>query len=340
MTTLFGKVRLSPEGDGSTPKSEEEKNEKMETVIKVGEKEITNDELQAMMDSEAADSIELKVGDGKSATLKTLREMARREPDTQRILQEVNEQRETLKADRAKFEEERTQIVKEMGEGSTAAATQIANAIRTALGQDEGQDRLRDKASALAYIKTLLVDKQDGVAALSAIVEKLYADKDASTAEAKKMLDEIKGKLAELEKKQSDKEVETFMRDEIKSIRVEFPDYDPDGDDEFSVGVSRLLVKATPSKILDGKIGKEMPAVEVARLYASYLDKQADARVSKKTEAQRKRDETDATLVPGRSVANATLPDDLQKELDAAGNDLDKINAVSRKWSDRLRKRR
>jgi len=338
MILRFGKVCLSPEGDGGTPK--EEKSEEMETVIKVGEKEITGDELQALMDSEAAGSIKVNVGDGKSVTLKTLREMARREPDTQRILSEVNEQREALKVDRAKFEEERAKIVKEMGEGSAAAATRVANAIRTALGQGEGEDPLRDKASALAYVKSLLVDKQDGVAAVSAVIERLYSMQDSSAAELKKVADEVKGKLAELEKKQSDSEVERFMRDEIKSIRAEFPDYDPDGDDEFSVTVTKLLTKAQPSKILDNKVGKEMPAVEVARLVNSYLDKQADARVAKKTEAQKKRDETDATQIPSRSVANATLPDDLQKELDAAGNDLDKINAVSRKWSERLRQGR
>jgi len=337
MTTLFGKVCLSPEGDGGTPK--DEKTEDTVTV-KVGGTETS---LQALMDSDAAGAIKVNVGDGKKFTLKTLREAARREPDTQRILDEVKSERERIATDReamlAEVKAERDKVVEQMREGSTDQATKIANALLSAAGKGPNQDPFRDKASAIAYVSDLLT-KQDGVGALSGLIDQMFADKDATAAELKKMADDIKGWKAEVEAKHSTEAVEAFMREEAAKIQREFPESAsaPETTDPFSILVQRLMTKKTPDAILDNKVGQKMPAVEVARLVDSHLGKKADARVKAKEDAQKKRDETEAMTVRSRG-GKVELPDELQKELDAAGTDVDKINAVGLKIAALHRKR-
>jgi hypothetical protein len=338
MTTLFGKVCLSPEGDGGTPN--DEKTEDTVTV-KVGGTETS---LQALMDSDAAGTIKVNVGDGKEVTLKTLREAARREPDTQRILDEVNAEREKIATDReamlAEVKAERDKVVEQMREGSTDQATKIANALLSAAGKGPNQDPFRDKASAIAYVSDLLLTKQDGVGALSGLIDRMFSDKEATAAELKKMAEDIKGWKAEVEAKHSTEAVEAFMREEAAKIQREFPDYDPDPEttDPFSILVQRLMTKKTPDAILDNKVGQKTPAVEVARLVDSHLGKKADARVKAKEDAQKKRDDTEAMAVRNRG-GRVELPDELQKELDAAGTDVDKINAVGVKIAALHRKR-
>jgi len=337
MDRLIGKAYLSPEAGVTSSEAPESETE---TVIKIGEKEFTQDEFQALLDSDSAGAIKVNIGDGKTATLKTLREAARREPDVQTLLKT---EREKLEAERAAWKEEqkteREKLLKEVGEASAGQTTKFADAIRDALGDGSSKDPFATKAEATAYITKLLVDERDGVGAVSAVLGKYFELKDATTAQMKEMADKFAAKMTEMEKTRADSEVDAFMRQEVKSIQRMFPNFNPDGDDEFSVLTTRLLTKATPSPILDNKVGKEMDAVDVAKMVEAHLDKGADARVLAKSKAKEEKEKSDVSEVKDRG-SNAVLDDDLQKELDAAGVDKDKINAVLQKWSQRQQRKK
>lgn len=339
LVNRLGKAYLSPEDDGGGAPDPEDEGQEQETVIKIGEKEITTSELQALMDSEVAGNIKVNVGDGKTATLKTLREAARREPDVQTLLaDERKKAEEKLEADRKTLMEEvaaeRTKLVDEVGE---SRSSKVLKAISEALGEKTDDDPFANDASLEAWLKTMLEEKRDGVAALKAVVNYAKRHNDASVAELKKVVVDLTKQVEERDQKRENEDIQDFMRREVESIQEVFPDFDPEGDDEFSTMTMRLLTKKTPSKILDGKIGKSMKALTVAKTVHAHLGKSAEARV-KADETSRKKDEEDAaTTVTDRGTANEKLPDDLQEELDKAGVDVDKINAVMEKFADRRR---
>ncbi len=331
----IGKAYLSSNEDGGRAPDAETTEE---TVIKIGEKEFTQVEFQTLLDSDAAGNIKVDVGDGKTATLKTLREAARREPDVQTLLKT---EREKLEQERVAWKEEqkteREKLMKDASEASTAQLTKFANALQEATGNGRKQVPFTTRDEAIAYFQKTLTEDRDGVGALTTLFDRFEELKTKTEAQLKEFIDKQTAENAKLRQEREDAEVDSFMRAEVKSVQSVFPKYDPEGDDEFSVLVTRLMTKKTPSSILDNKVGQKMDALDVAKMVEAHLEKGADARVAAKAEAKRIKEQSDVREVHDRG-SNAALDDDLQKELNAAGADLDKINAVLQKQSARRRK--
>ena len=340
---IRGKAYLSPNTDGGSDAPAEETVD--ETVITIGEgdskKEITQTEFQALVDSDAAGTIKVNVGDGKTATLKELRERTRRDPDIQKILDNAKTEREKLEQERAAWKEEqkaeREKLMKDASEASTAQLTKFANALQEAtVGKKQAPFTTREEAN--AYFDKVLTQDRDGVGALMTLFDRFEEMKTKTEAQLKEFIDKQTAENAKLRQEREDAEVDTFMRNEVKSVQTVFPKYDPDGDDEFSVLVTRLMTKKTPSPILDNKVGQKMDALDVAKMVEAHLEKGATARVAAKAEADRIKEQSSVREVRD-SGSNAALDDDLQKELTAAGADLDKINAVLQKQSSRRHKK-
>jgi len=308
-------------GSGNEPESGE-------TQIKIGEHEISTVDLSTLITSDAAGNVKVDLGEGKTATLKELREAHRRQPDIQRLLADERKTLETEYASKkAELEAEREKLTDGLGNASKDQATKIADAIRDVVGDGRNKDPFASKESAVAYIRELV--ETDAGGSLAAIVGEMFDGRKASESALKEKLAGLEKKLADIEAKSKAQQVESFMRAEAKAIQAKYPRYNPKGRDEFSLQVNALLGCKEPDPILDGKVGVDMDPVDVARMVDIHQSKTSRERVRAEDDAKAERDKSAATNV--RGTGSQELPDDLQKEMDAAST-ADEVNAVLRKW--------
>ena len=297
------------------------------TTIKVGEAVISQAELSALITGDGAGNVKVDLGDGKTATLKELRESHRRQPDVQRLL--ADERKKMDDEHRSQMDEvaaERQKIVDELGKVSKTNVVDLANALLNAEGGRRAQDPFATKASAIAYVNERMIDDASG--AIAEVAGRYAELRDASAAETKRQVDEIRTELTALKEKQTSERAESFMREEVRQIQTAYPHYNPKGKDEFSVLVNTMLKNEEADPILDGKTGIDMNPVDVAKMVDIYLDKRAEERVTAKAAAKKAAEDAAATRAPGGGHGHFEMTDDLQKEMDAAGEDLDKIQKV------------
>lgn len=335
MTKLFGRPCLSPDEGGAGTEDEDRiedggvKTE--EPKISIGGTEVSQAALDELINGDAAGSTKVTV-QGRTVTLKEIREGWKNQPNSQKLLEEDRARLQNEYEERNKALAEREAAIKQAEEAGGGQLTKVAEALREAMNPRQ-QDPFRDRDSAVAYVTDLVRD--DATGTVAAIVDRMFADRKATDEKLGKLAEELKGLKAESEQKRTQDAVTAQAREIVREIQSlhekdgDFPLYNPKGKDEFSLLVSELLRSEEKSDILDGAVGIDTEPAKVARMVNVYLDKRADERVAKREEAKKRRERQEAGMP--RESGGGRLTDEDRAEIKAAGTDRHKLAAIQRK---------
>ena len=305
MTRLFGRAHLSPEGDGGGAS---------ETVTAGEAKELTVSELADM---------KVTLEDGTVVSGKEFTESRRKQPDVEKRLAEEREKLESEHKSRMdELSKREAELTAQMDAAGKGKLNEIAELLQQAAGGKAKSPTNMTKDEVKAYVTNALRN-EGGDVALNTVLDMLYSDRDATAEEIKKLRKEFATLKDENERERTNERVRQNADRIVREIQAlhekdpDFPLFDPKGRDEFSLLVGELLRYEEKSDILDGKIGADTPPAEVARLVNAYLDKRADDRVTKR-EAAKKKAEASEAAQPSGSGSGRKVPDELEKELEAA----------------------
>jgi hypothetical protein len=317
MNTLrFGRTYLSPNADGGGA-AEESDGTAAETVTAEEAKELTVSELA---------SLKVKTEDGKVISGKEFTESWRKQPDTDRIL---NEKKAELQAEYdAKLKSETERISQQMESASTGTLNKVLEALQIGLGKGPNQKPLTREQKVAAIIEKM------GQEGWNAGIPDLV---DAGSAEAKALIEEIRGELnlskkeiADLKEQRKQDNLKAFYQEETRAIQGVYPEYNPEGDDLFSVTLRAVLLSEKPMPNILGNQtpGNKTQPVEAAKKVAAYLETDSAQRLAKKSVEEKKRRDAQATVPAGRT--SFEVSDELQKELAKAQTPAE-LAAVRRK---------
>jgi len=300
MTPLrFGRTCYSPDD----PAAALESDGKVTDPVMVAEaKELTVTELA---------NLKVKTEDGKVISGKEFTESWRKQPDTDRILVERKAALEAEYADKLKSETER--IAQTTESASTGTLNKVLEALQIGLGKGPHSKPLTREEKVAAIVEKM---GQDGWAAgLPDLV-------DVGSSEAKALIEEIRGELnlskkelAELKEQRQQDNLKAFYQEETRAIQGVYPDYNPEGDDLFSVTLRAVLLSEKPMPGILGNQtpGNKTPPVEAAKKVAAYLETDSAQRIAKKSADDKKRRESQATVPGGRP--SFEVSDELTKEM-------------------------
>ena len=305
MTDENGRLLLDDESAGR-PEADS-------TVDSAEARKLTAEELK---------NLTVKLDDGTEVSGKEFYEARRRQPDVAKILD----------SERAKLKEQieaevRQKVTEEVRGANKVDATDLANALNEVLGKGKKVDPFTDRESAIAYVTGKLANDADG--AIADLVGQLMDDRGRLDATVKSLKADFDAKLDAIKKASEVEKANADMRREIEAVQAKWPDYDPKGGDEFSALVNRLVADDKPSAILGDKAGIDLKMTEIAAKVETYLDRRAEERVASRRKAEEARVKTAA--IDGAPGGGYVPSDEIQAELKAAGNDIDKINAVMQK---------
>jgi hypothetical protein len=313
MNRLFGRPCLSPDGDqGGT----EDRGEETPTTIKVGNAEISQADLDDLINGDAAGSTKVTI-QGRTVTLKEMREGWKNQPNAQKLLEDG---RAELEARSKKLDEREAVLAETMASAGKSQLTDIANAINAAVGGGP-KNPMATREQATKYLTDLV--ETDAKGTIATMVAEMFDRGEASAKALKALEEKFEALKADNERSRTRDRVADQARQIVQKIQAlhekdpDFPLYNPRGRDAFSLLVSEGLRAEEPLDWLDGKIGIDMEPVEVARLANAALDKEAEQRTTRKTEAAKRKAAADAAE-PRATGGDYRVSSETQKELDAA----------------------
>jgi len=301
MNTLrFGRTYLSPAADGGGAAEESGKAAEMVTVAEA--KELTVTELA---------NLKVKTEDGEVISGKEFTESWRKQPDTDRIL---NEKKAELQAEYdAKLKSETERISQQMESASTGTLNKVLEALQIGLGKGSNQKPLTREQKVAAIIEKM------GQEGWNAGIPDLV---DAGSSEAKALIEEIRGELnlskkeiADLKGQRKQDNLKAFYQEETRAIQAIFPGYNPEGEDQKSLTIRTVLLSERPMPNILGNQtpgNKTLPG-EVATKVLAYLKAESAKEKAQELADEKKCRDSRATVPAGR--ASFEVSDELQKEM-------------------------